>query len=99
VSLTPRQLAQKRYQQSAKGKAALARHRAKKAQDAAWRAAQVERAVRWDAANPERRRALRQAWAEGPRGRAWALKLPLESPVALIEAADLLKQLEREIPT
>lgn len=45
--LSSRQRAQKKYQTSAKGKAAMARYREKMKQDPVWRATQVARAVRW----------------------------------------------------
>lgn len=61
--LTPRQLAQHRYNTSAKGKAAQARHRAKKCHDAAWRAAEVARVMEWDRANALQRRVYKRTWA------------------------------------
>lgn len=62
VQLTPRLLAQKRYASSTKGKAAHARYKAKKRQDAAWRAAEVARARRWRAANMDQRRAWKRIY-------------------------------------
>lgn len=62
--LTPRQLAQRRYQQSAKGKAASARWIAKKRLDAAYRAANVIRAAEWAKKNPMRRRVYKRVWQQ-----------------------------------
>lgn len=62
--LTPRQLAQRRYQASAKGKAAVARQRAKQALRAEWRAAEVRRVVRWEQANRITRRVYKRTWAQ-----------------------------------
>jgi hypothetical protein len=60
--LTPRQLAQRRYQQSPKGRAAARRHQRKRRQDAAFRAAEVLRVRAWEAANPVRRRVYKRTW-------------------------------------
>jgi hypothetical protein len=62
TELTPRQLAQKRYGASAKGRAALARYRDKKRQDAAWRAAESARVKAWDAAHRLTRRVYKRTW-------------------------------------
>lgn len=62
VELTARQLAQRKYQASAKGKAALARYRAKKAQDPAWKAAEVARVTVWGKANVMTRRVYKRVW-------------------------------------
>jgi hypothetical protein len=60
--LTPRQLAQRRYQKSLKGKAAARRHQRKRRQDAAFRAAEVLRVRAWEAANPVQRRVYKRTW-------------------------------------
>lgn len=60
--LTPRQLAQKRYQQSAKGKAAAARGWQKRRQNASYRAQARERALAWQKANPMKRRVYKRTW-------------------------------------
>lgn len=61
-ALTPRQLAQRRYQQSPAGRAAAKRWRDKKAADAAWRAANVIRATEWQKAHPMQRRVYKRVW-------------------------------------
>lgn len=74
--MSEKQIAQRQYRATAKGKAAMARYRAKKAKDAAWRANEVERVKRWRLANLMRRRAYNRVWqrtmkrlsAEGARG-------------------------------
>lgn len=68
--LTPRQLAQKRYQRSAKGKAAARRHYAKKRQDAAYVAANRARVRAWNHANKALRRVYKRTWDTAQRRRA-----------------------------
>jgi len=65
--LTSRQRAQRKYRQSGKGKAALARYVEKKKQDAAWRAAQVARAMRWARTNRTRKRVYHRVWQQTDR--------------------------------
>jgi hypothetical protein len=62
VELTPRQLAQRRYQQSHKGKAAGRRYYAKKRQEPAYRAAACERVRKYDALNRPMRRVYKRTW-------------------------------------
>lgn len=64
TELTPRQLAQKRYGASAKGKAAHARFREKRRQDPAWMAAQSARVKAWDAAHRLTRRVYKRVWQQ-----------------------------------
>lgn len=60
--LTRQQLAQRKYRATAKGKAAMARYRQKRALDAAWRTAEAERVRAWEEANPVRRRVYKRIW-------------------------------------
>lgn len=62
TELTPRQLAQKRYQQSPKGKAANRRHQRKRRQDPAFRAAEAARVAKWNKANALQRRVYKRVW-------------------------------------
>lgn len=62
TELTPRQLAQKRYQQSPKGKAANRRHQRKKRLDPAFRAAEAARVAAWNRANALTRRVYKRTW-------------------------------------
>lgn len=62
TELTPRQLAQKRYQQSHKGKAAGRRYQRKKRLDPAFRAAEAARVSAWQKANPTARRVYKRIW-------------------------------------
>jgi hypothetical protein len=64
VVLTPRQLAQKRYQESAKGKAAAMRYYEKKRQDPAYKARARARAKRWAQDNPARKRVYQRVWQQ-----------------------------------
>ncbi len=64
VELTPRQLAQRRYQRSLKGRIAGRRYQRKKRQDAAFRAAETARVNKWNMANRLRRRVYKRTWAQ-----------------------------------
>lgn len=60
--LTPRQLAQRKYQQSAKGKAALARYREKVRHEPAYKARTIARVRAWEQANRIRRLVYKRVW-------------------------------------
>jgi hypothetical protein len=64
VELTPRQLAQKKYWESAKGKAAHARYLAKMRLDPAWRAREAARAKAWKERNALRARVYKRIWQQ-----------------------------------
>lgn len=64
VELTPRQLAQRKYWNSPKGKAAHARYLEKKRQDPAWRAGEAARAKAWKAKNAQRARVYKRVWQQ-----------------------------------
>lgn len=60
--LTPRQLAQRKYRASLKGKAASRRYQRKRRQDAAYRAQESARVLAWDRANRATRRVYKRVW-------------------------------------
>jgi hypothetical protein len=62
--LTPRQLAQRRYQKSPKGRAAARRHQRKRRQDAAFRAAETARVMAYERANRHVRRVYKRIWQQ-----------------------------------
>jgi hypothetical protein len=59
---TPRQLAQRKYQKSLKGRQAARRAQRKKREDAAFRAAEVARVVEWQRRNALHRRVYKRVW-------------------------------------
>lgn len=62
VPLTRRQRAQKKYQQSAKGKAALARYLAKVRDNPERKAKVIVRVNAWAMAHPIQRRVYKRTW-------------------------------------
>jgi NADP-dependent 3-hydroxy acid dehydrogenase YdfG len=58
--LTARQLAQKKYRESAKGRAAASRHNEKRKRDPKWRARNVARVVAWRATHRDHVNVLRR---------------------------------------
>ena len=67
--LTPRQIAQRKYQKSLKGRQANRRYQRKRRQDAAFRAAEVAKVAEWAKANRERLRVYKRVY-----GRMWRLR-------------------------
>ena len=60
--LTPRQLAQRKYQKSVKGRAASRRYQRKRLKEPAYAAANRERVNAWNKANRATRRVYKRIW-------------------------------------